>query len=978
MENGKQRRLDFICMTGFMIVFASLLMILLMPRVYAWEERKRVLYISSYNENFPSVPEQIDGIRNVLEPEGVHLDLEYMDTKRFYTEESIQLFHDTLKYKMENLPPYDAILVGDDNALQFVLDYQEELFHTIPVVFLGVNDVNRAELAEEDEYITGIIEEMSIRDNIELGIKLNPAADKIVAIFDDTLTGLGDRKQFYQYEDDFRDLQFKGINTSLYTFKELEQILEEIKEDTIVLYMSMYTDSTGASLTIPEAVNMLKEHTKVPILRAAVGGVGEGILGGKMVSYQEAGRQAADIILKVFNGTPVSTISVVQESPNYYIFDYEVLQKYNIDEKILPENSTVINRKVSFFDTNKQLVFNVSVVLGFLCVLITVLAYDNIRRRKMEKELQESHEELTQTFEELTASEEELRAQYDTIQEHADEIEVLNQKYGIAIESTESAVWEYDIEKKEFYISKHFLRGIHSSMCDRESIDNIFCTLFDEKGKRKVLKEYQRYKEGKTDKINIQLPIYDENFNRRWILVRGKEVDNRGDNKILNGILLEITKMKEQEEYIEHLARHDYLTNLPNRLTFMDKLHKDLSLGIPGAILLLDIDNFKSINDTMGHIYGDKILQEIADRLSGLVDDKLFVSRFGGDEFLILLSGISKYEDVESYVLNMTKLFDGPFVLEKKENYIQFSIGITCFPFDSSDIDQLIINVDTAMYHVKRNGKNNYMFYCNQMQDEVKNKAEIEGILRAAIKEDGFELAYQPQVNVGSAEIEGFEALLRLKHYQLSPDKFIEIAEETGLIKEMGRWVTTEVIRQIADWRDKGYELKPVAINFSSKQLRDDEYVDFLDKTLQFYKVPPHFIEIEFTESILLENNSDTARFIQSFKKLGIRLALDDFGTGYSSLNYLTFIPVDKIKLDKSLCEKFLGMDNIKAMNSLIALVHSLHLVITAEGIEDIEQYERLKAGGCDYIQGYLFSKPLKKEEVEKIYNCNFTNKIRH
>jgi len=977
MKNGKQRKLELICMTGVMIIFASLLMIVLMPRVYAWEERKSVLYISSYNENFPSVPEQIDGIRTVLEPEGIHLDLEYMDTKRFYTEESIQLFHDTLKYKMDNLPPYDAIIAGDDNALQFVMDYQEELFHEVPVVFLGVNDINRAELADEDEYITGIIEELSVRDNIELGVKLNPTADKLVAIIDDTLTGAGDRKQFYQYEDEFPDLQFKDINTSLYTFKELEQILKDMKGDTIVLYMSMYTDIAGASLTIPEAVNILKEHTKVPILRAAVGGVGEGILGGKMVSYQQAGKQAADIILKVFGGTPISTIPMVKESPNYYIFDYEVLRKYDIDEKLLPKDSTIINRKVSFFEANKELFFNVSMVLGFLCILIVVLTYDNLRRRKIEKKLQESHEELTQTFEELTASEEELRAQYDTIQEHAKEIEVLNQKYGIAIEGTESAVWEYDIEKRELYVSKHFLHRIHSSICDRESIDKIFHTLFDEKGKRQVLKEYYWYKEGKIDKINIQLPIYDENSNKHWILVRGKEVDNRGDNKILNGILLEITKMKEQEEYIEHLARHDYLTNLPNRLTFMNKLQKDLSQEIPGAILLLDIDNFKSINDTMGHIYGDKILQEIADRLLGLADDKLFVSRFGGDEFLILLSGISKYEDVERNVLNLTKIFESPFVLEEKENYIQFSIGITCFPFDSRDIDQLIINVDTAMYHVKRNGKNNYMFYCNQMQDEVKNKAEIEGILRAAIKEDGFELAYQPQVNVGNGEIEGFEALLRLKHYQLSPDKFIEIAEETGLIKDIGRWVTAEAIRQIADWRDKGYELKPVAINFSSKQLRDEEYVDFLDKTLKYYKVSPDFIEIEITESILLENNSDTARYIKRFKKLGIRLALDDFGTGYSSLNYLTFIPVDKIKLDKSLCEKFLRMENKKAMNSLIALVHSLQLVITAEGIEDIEQYERLKAGGCDYIQGYLFSKPLKKEEIEKIYNRNFTDKIR-
>lgn len=972
----KKRKCNFKEKTGIIIAFVGLFIILLTTRTYAREENKRVLYISSYNENFLSVPDQIEGIRSVLEPEKIQLDLEYMDTKRFYTEESLRLFHDTLKYKLESLPPYDAVIVGDDNALQFVLDYQEELFQGLPVVFIGVNDLSRAELAEKNEYITGIIEEMSVQDNIELGIKINPAATKIVAIVDDTLTGRGDKEQFYQYEDKFPNLMFSDINTSLYSFKELEQVLEEIKEDTIVLYLSMYMDKTGENLTIPEALVILREHIKVPILRAEIGGIGEGILGGKMISYLEAGKQAADIIRKVFNGTPISSIPVVKESTNYYVFDYEVLQKYNIDSKLLPEDSIIQNRKISFFEANRLLVLNTSVVVGFLFILLIVLAYDNLRRRRMEKELQESHEELTQTFEELTASEEELRAQYDTIQQHADEIEVLNQKYGIAIESTESAVWEYDIEKREFYISKHFLHGIHSSICDHENIDKIFNILFDEKGKKAVLKEYYRYKEGKTDKINIQLPIHDENSNVRWVLVRGKEVDDRGEHKILNGILLEITKMKEQEDYIEHLARHDYLTNLPNRLTFMDKLKEDLRQGIPGAILLLDIDNFKSINDTMGHIYGDKILQEIANRLLGLVDGKLFVSRFGGDEFLILITGVSTHKEMENYVWKLTALFDSPFVLEDKEHFIQFSIGISSFPQDSNDIDQLIINVDTAMYHVKRNGKNNFMFYCDRMQDEVKNKAEIERILRTAMKEDGFSLVYQPQVNVRSGEIEGFEALLRLKYYQLSPAHFIEIAEEIGMIKEIGRWVTAEVIKQIAAWRDKGYRLKPVAINFSSKQLRDEEYIDFLHTTLQVYKVPSQYLEIEITESILLEKNADTIEFIQRLKKLGIRIALDDFGTGYSSLNYLTFIPVDKIKLDKSLCEKFLGMDNIEVMNSLIALVHSLHLVITAEGIEDMEQYNRLKAGGCDYIQGYLFSKPLPEEEIEKIYSMNLIDTI--
>lgn len=941
--------------------------------VYGKDDEKNVLFISSYDGNFLSVPEQIEGIRSVFEPNHIDFDVEYMDTKRFDTQENIDLFYNMLKYKMSVLEPYDAVIAGDDHALQFVMDYQEDLFRGLPITFLGINDLNRAKLAAENKYITGIVEETSIKANIELAIKFNPKATKVVAIVDNTLTGLGNKEQFYSYQDSFHDLLFEDINVSEYAFEELSGIFESITEDSILLYFSMYTDKTGANLTIPEAVAILREYTNVPIYRAEVGGVGLGVLGGKMISYSEAGRITANMILEVFQGKSIESIELVTESPNFYTFDYELLKKYHIDKDLIPEGSKFINKKISFYEEYKHLVWATFGVMFFLFIIIIISITDNIKRRILQRQLQESHEELTQTFEELTASEEELRAQYDTIQKHAEELEILYQKYSIALESTGSGVCEFDIENESIICTKNFINNINPTIKENDNIYRVLNLLFTDDSKELLIKEYKKYKHGEKNELNIQLPIYDFWSNKKWILIRGRGVkDSKGTLKIVYGILLDITRIKEQEEYIEHLASHDYLTKLPNRMFFMEKLNYEMKHGIPGAIFLLDIDNFKGVNDTLGHIYGDKLLEEISHRLTDISNGKVFISRFGGDEFLILISNEASKEEIEKYVVQVMQLFNEPFLLDYKEYYIQFSIGISIYPHDTKDIDQLLMNVDTAMYHVKRNGKNNYMFYCSTMLDELKDKAEIEGLLRYAIKNNGFQLVYQPQVDVKTGDIVSFEALLRLKEHKIPPNKFIAIAEENGLIKDIGRWVAKEAVEQIACWKAKGFLLKPVAINFSSKQIRDEDFCDYLDELLTTNQVETKYIEIEITESILLEKTDNTINFLNKLKNKGIKIALDDFGTGFSSLNYLTYIPVDKIKLDKSLCEKFLELENKKVMDSLIALAHSLQIEITAEGIEELDQFKRLKSGGCDYIQGYLFSRPLPVIDLEELYYTNY------
>lgn len=952
------------------IIFAGLVLLLCFPLTsQALEQNKRVLFISSYSESFPTVPQQIKGIEAALEDD-VTLEIEYMDTKRLDTSENKQRFYENLAYKLKNLPPYDAVLVGDDNALQFMIDYHEELFPEIPVVFFGINDLERAKKAAENPYFTGMLEKFSMTETIEIAKKFNPQARKVVGIVDSTLTGQGDQGQFLATKNEFSELKFMVLNVSDYSLDEFGQILENLGDDVILLYLSMNQDKTGVFLNQNEQYQFLKRHTSIPVYRTSIGGIGEGIFGGKLIDYEAFGRMSGNLVMEILKGKSVTTMSLIEETPYYYIFDYDLIKKYKIPDSLIPLNAVLINKEASPLEKYREIFIGVGVVMAFLIVVSIILIVDNLKRRAIQRELSESYKSLKKTNEDLSKTEDRLRTQYEVIEKSLKEVGILNQKYAIATEITNSAVWELDLDTKEVILSENFSLIANRIINEKETIDSILNLLTDIEHKKALIAEIEAYLEGGKQEISIQVPIKDENHQTKWILIRGRAI-SRGDGRIkqIHGILMDTTKMKEQEDYIAYLATHDYLTMLPNRMSFLEKLSDILSTGRPGAVLLFDIDNFKEINDTQGHVYGDEILKKIADRLDRIAHEKMFVSRLGGDEFLILIENTNDHQEIEDLALIIKKAFDESFILEGRTNYINISMGITCFPEDSKDINQIIMNADTAMYHVKHSGKNNYTFYHSEMKNAMNTRIEIEAILREALETDGFKLLYQPQIDLLTGQIHGFEALLRLKYHNIRPDQFIPVAEDTGLIIGIGRWVAKAAIEQFATWREKGLGEKTIAINYSSKQLRDKEFITYLTQLIKTNEVKPELIEIEITESILLENDSETMSFLQGLKDLGFRIALDDFGTGYSSLNYLTYIPVNKVKLDKTINDKFLNLKNNKVMDSLILLAHSLKLKITAEGIEEWDQYLQLKRGGCDFIQGYLFSKPLDSLAAEEIFN---------
>lgn len=451
--------------------------------------------------------------------------------------------------------------------------------------------------------------------------------------------------------------------------------------------------------------------------------------------------------------------------------------------------------------------------------------------------------------------------------------------------------------------------------------------------------------------------------------ISGKECNNL---EILAAQLGEtIVRLKTQES-LQRVINYDKVTGLPNRTYFINYLNEKLiKCRNKLALLFLDIDNFRNINDTLGHTYGDILLKQAAGKFTTCMEGKGSAFRMGGDEYMFILPYISGNEEIESLAENIISEISHPFYIENKEIYISGSIGITVFPDDGKDEVTLLKNADAAMYYAKECGKNTYQFFTKKMNDKIVEKTELENSLRHALKNNEFIIHYQPQIDINSGKIIGMEALVRWKHPTLGivpPLKFIPLAEETGLILPLGDFVLKEACKQTISWEKSGYGKINIAVNLSARQFDQKDLVEKIDAVLKETKLIPGQLEIEITESTAMKDLDHTIEVLKRLREKGVRISLDDFGTGYSSLNYLRHFPIDTIKIDKTFVNNITNNDNEKAVaRAIITLAHNMQLSVVAEGVENNNQLNFLIDEQCDIIQGYLFSKPLSPEKLEEL-----------
>lgn len=526
-------------------------------------QNKRVLFISAYSYGWDTVQTQIEGIKAGVD-ENTTIDYEFMDTKRFRTDEWLNMFHDMLKYHLENTDPYDVVIVGDDAALQFAMEYREELFPEIPVVFEGVNDEEYAMKAAENPLVTGIIEKLSVEKNIDMALKVNPTADKVVAILDDSVTADAERKNFYSSAENYPELEFSEINAAELKTARLQQAISKVDDKTILIYIVMSKDGSGKQYTSDQALRMIVNYAKVPVYRMVEAGIGDGLLGGNVVSMYKSGEIAAKMAMDILNGTDSGEINVVHDSPNIYCVDEDVMRKFGLESSQFPKDTEFVNHREGFFARNREALIPALILIAALNVIICWVCFDNYRRRKLLQELEQA-------------------------------------------------------------------RAI-----------------------------------------------------------------------------------------MESASQHDFLTGLPNRSKFMKDLEQMIDAKVPCTVMMLDIDNFKKINDTYGHTAGDEALQQVANRLKEMQSQILTSYRFAGDEFILILRS-SQNMLVEKTAYQCRQVFTKDVVLCGTKRKIGGSIGIASYPKDTDNLEQLIVCADDAMYQVKKNGKNDFAFYKKPEEETTDN-----------------------------------------------------------------------------------------------------------------------------------------------------------------------------------------------------------------------------------------------------------------
>ena len=426
------------------------------------------------------------------------------------------------------------------------------------------------------------------------------------------------------------------------------------------------------------------------------------------------------------------------------------------------------------------------------------------------------------------------------------------------------------------------------------------------------------------------------------------------------------------EEEIRHLALHDPLTDLPNRRYLHQHLEailkKSRSTGGQSAILFLDLDRFKAINDTLGHAAGDRLLQEAAKRIRACLRAGDRIARVGGDEFVCVVPDVASERDAADVAARIIEQMSRPFLLSGQEMYITTSIGVSLYPYHGDDFETLIANADTAMYRAKQEGRNEYRIYAYEMNAMSFEKMLLEQSLRKAIAEDELLLYYQPQVEVDSGRVIGLEALVRWQHAEfglIPPSEFIPIAEETGLIVPLGNWVLKQACMQSKRWQEEGRLPIKVSVNVSARQFQHPEFVSCVAAIVDLTGMRPELLELEITESIFIQDVNATIAKLNELKRMGLRIAVDDFGTGYSSLNYLRQFPLDVLKIDRAFIRDIAHNAHDQAItDAMIRLAHDLGLLVVAEGVETVEQLARVSKPRCDIVQGYLYSVPLPPDRI--------------
>ena len=595
--------------------------------------------------------------------------------------------------------------------------------------------------------------------------------------------------------------------------------------------------------------------------------------------------------------------------------------------------------------------------------------------------IHEKNIEMQALYEELYASEETLQDQFDRLYDSSEYIKKSEQRYKAIFEASKEGLWELFPDGRVEYLTPTWYNEIDVNI--ENATLKEWMNVIHPEDRSKVEFEHMNIKNGQVNNYRIEYRILKRSGEVAWIEAVGMSRYDENNHYIsTTGSHQNITNRKGNEIKIRDMAYTDALTHLFNRRYFEDKFKKYLDLDGSGCLLLLDIDNFKYINDIYGHTFGDEILKLYADRLLEVLSNykKSIIARFSGNEFIILLEDCIIRDEIINVTGELLKAIESPYKHQSKTVKLTTSIGITIFPKDGTDMGQLIQNSDIAMFHARRVSKKSFNFFENEIKANALNEMRIESHMRSAVEEDEFEVHYQPIIDNSNNMIKGFEALVRWNSKALGfiyPDKFIDLAEKNGLIVDIGNIVfekSCAFISKLNQTQNKQYS---IAINISVMQLMEDHFANQVLSILEKYDIPKHLVRLEITESIMLETNENIIAKLFYLKNQNVGISLDDFGTGYSSFKNLIRLPLSGIKIDKAIMKESITKEHVfTLLNSIVDFAHKTNIDVVAEGIENLDYLSRAQELKVDFVQGYYFSKPVSENKVADLLEAlNGTSK---
>lgn len=595
------------------------------------------------------------------------------------------------------------------------------------------------------------------------------------------------------------------------------------------------------------------------------------------------------------------------------------------------------------------------------------LARKNRQGKGRDAEAEQANDALKCELEHLTRLNEALRLEIASLQKKQNNA-LASDTERLIVQHAGDYVALLDSDARWVYASPSYQAAFDASI----QKGAIYFDIVHEDDRERVRSDFCRLASGDAPtRVQYRVPLPgrgERHFESEASLIRNES----GKVEQVVMVSRDITDRKEMEAYILHQSVHDALTGLPNRLLLEDRMKQATAQHgrqhAPVAVLFIDLDRFKDINDTLGHAAGDRLLQEVAERLGKCVRQGDTVARLSGDEFVVLLAGLHDDEDAAVVADKIVAMVSEPCLIGGRELRVSPSIGISIFPGDGQNMDQLLRNADTAMYHAKQEGRGRFSFFSPHMNEAASRRLAVGGALQRAIQQGEFVLHYQPKISAVNGEIRGFEALIRWPQADgkwISPGQFIPIAEETGRIEPIGKWALNEAATQVQRWRAAGTDGCPIAVNVSARQFRQDSVAQSIRTVLEETGIPPSMLEAELTESAVMTDPLKAIQALHQIRDLGVPISIDDFGTGYSSLAYLKRFPLDKLKIDGEFVRDIAtDPEDAAIVLAIISLAHSLNLTVIAEGVETEEQTAFLIKHGCDEMQGHYFSRPVPTDEA--------------